>query len=186
LVISWSRIFGFIDSPYDVHHYPYKDARVLFDPHRRLTEIVPRLYAMPETVAEERRRVHYNEAFWLKLKAERCTRRGHDGNAKLCGTLSVFAMSRLLFVLHGSWAAPPHAAPHELRRLGMPERLTQALEAAMATPTVEQLEPLFNLVDAWLDERGFDFHASPFELGDWSVYDDEGIAASMKWGLICG
>lgn len=186
IVHSWQQMLGYIDSPHDVHHYQYQFAQVLFDPRGQLTKLLPSLYALPEAVIVARRRVHYHEAFWLKLKTERCELRGNQANARFCAFLSVLALSRMLFVLHGSWAAFPDWTTQELRHVGTPEPIIALFEQALLAPVSASLEALFAGVDAWLDDQGHDFHQSPFELGDWCVYDDEGIASNKRWGLICG
>jgi Domain of unknown function (DUF4037) len=181
IVRSWREMSGYVDSPWDLNHYNYQFVRVLFDPSGRLQELLARIVRMPEETRRLRLLVHYHEVIWYRAKAEKCVQRGNLANAQLVLSLSLYALSRLLFVAQGSWASLQDWTSQELRHVGVPEDIVAALERALVAPSPEQLTQVLALVDPWFDGKGLSFHRSPIEVGDWAVYEDEGIAASRTW-----
>jgi hypothetical protein len=181
MIRSWGELTSYVDSDWDLDHYPYKAARLLFDPTGRLRDVLARIVELPETVRQDRMRVHHHEVIRARSKWKKCLARGYHANAELTGVLGLFALSRLMFVAQSSWAASKDWTTNGLRDVGVPEHIVVELERALRKPSVDHLDGVLAVVHPWLDSKQLDFHHSPSGTGEWCAFDDRGVAASRKW-----
>ena len=94
---------------------------------------------------------------------------------------ALIALTKLLFLVKGSWPSTRHWATQELELLGVPADLLSAIERTLADPTSESLDRLVENVHEYLDNKGEAFYQDAKALGRWAVLTDEGKAAFQTW-----
>ena len=95
---------------------------------------------------------------------------------------ALIALTKLLFLVNGSWPSTRHWATHELELLGVPSNLLVAIERALTDPNSESLDRLVEDVHGHLEDKGETFHRDAEALGRWAVLTDEGKTAFQTWG----
>ncbi len=179
----WSELDGLRHSTRDLDHHPFRHAEVMYDPTGNLEPLVREIGRLPDAVRALRCRVHYLELLASTRRAAKCVDRGEDAmNLRLLAADAVAALTKLLFLLAGSWPAMRHWASHELRLLGTDPALLTRMAEALEDPRPERLSGLFEDGRAQLDAHGFDFHHDPAAFRIWAFLTDEGKAAFLDWG----
>jgi hypothetical protein len=137
-------------SPFDLDHWPYERAPVLFDRDGRTAAAVRAAGAMPEAFRQARLRHGAIDGWIAAHRAAKTFKRGASAAAHLNVNRGVRALSRVLFALERRWTPLDHWFEAELATLqdpaGVGPRLVEALNTGrpeVLRAAVESLaEPL--------------------------------------------
>ena len=115
--VSFPQISAKATSPFDLDHWPYERARVLFDRGGRLLPLVEKL-AQLEPEFRRQRLTHATIDAWIAIyRAEKTARRGEAASARVLRVRSARAVARLLFALESRWVPLDHWLAAELKTL---------------------------------------------------------------------
>lgn len=178
----WAEMLALRDSTRDVDHYPFANARLLFDPSGDLATLFAELAAMPDAVRETRTKVHFLEFVVGVRRTQKCVARCEALNTRLIAAGAVEALVKLLFVARGLWPSTRHWSKQELLLAGADAALLEAMEAALAHPTDEAMDDLLARTKADLEGSGVTVQRDWTALREWAFLTDEGKRACATWG----
>ena len=135
-----------LTSPLDLDHWPYEQAKVLFDRDGRVTPTVAALGRMDAEFRHTRllyATLNTSIAFGRAVKT---LQRGHEGAGRLIVARGARALSNLLFALEWRWTPLDHWLENELRTLADPTHtgalLIESLKSGRPDPLREALNGL--------------------------------------------
>lgn len=186
----WSEFTDLASSTQDLFHYPYQHAVILHDPTGRMTEVIHSLAELPEDVRRVRMRVHFLEFLFSLGRARKTRERSSGLNLQLLYGEGLIALTKLLFLVMGSWPATRHWSREELILLGIDAGFIDRISNAFSFPTTDKMTSLVSEVRGWLVERGElldDAGSEAFqdaykELVHWAFLTAEGKKAFADWG----
>ena len=186
----WSEFSGLASSTQDLFHYPYQHAVTLHDPSGRMTEVIRSLAKLPEDVRRVRMRVHFLEFLFSLSRARKTSERSGGLNPQLLYGEGLIALTKLLFLVMGSWPATRHWSREELVLLGVDAEFIDRISDAFLSSTTEKMMSLVTEVRGWLVERGellTDAGSEAFQdvykkLVHWAFLTAEGKTSFTDWG----
>ena len=186
----WSEFAQLASSTQDLFHYPYQHAIVLHDPTGEMTEVIRKLAELPEDVRRMRMRVHFLELLFSLGRARKTSERSGGLNVQLLYGEALVALTKLLFLVMGSWPATRHWSRDELILLGIDAEFIDRISDAFSSPTNDKMTSLVTEVRSFLVERGellHDVGSEAFqdaykELVHWAFLTAEGKKAFSDWG----
>lgn len=133
-------------SIYDLDHWPYENAPILFDRNELLAHMVPRLAAMPPEF-RHKRLLHSTIDAWIPpYRMGKCLKRGQTAAARLLAARGARALIRLAFALEWRWVPLDHWLQKEMATLkdpaGVVPLILEALETGEAKPLQDALTAL--------------------------------------------
>ena len=141
-------------SPFDLDHWPYEHARVLFDRHGDVARAVEAAGRMDPDFRAKRLK-HATIDAWIAIyRVTKTQKRGFEAGARLLVARGVRAMSRVVFALDGRWVPLDHWWEAELRTLGDPEQVGPLLVEALMSSTAEPLSKALNQLEERLFSEG--------------------------------
>jgi Domain of unknown function (DUF4037) len=138
-------------SPFDLDHWPYEEARVLFDRNGDVAKAVEAAGRM-DTDFRTKRLKHAAIDAWIAIyRVTKTQKRGYDAAARLLVARGVKALSRVVFALEARWVPLDHWWQAELGTLADPEGIGPLLVEALMTSSPEPLSKAL----AQLEDRLF-------------------------------
>jgi hypothetical protein len=181
-VRSWTDFIGLIDSTRDLFHFAYQHAQILHDPSGRIATAVGRLATMTPEQQLERIRVHYGEMDFASRRLVKTLDRGGPVDVQLVAGERLRALTKLVFVVYGSWVPPHHWYSRELAQLDDPPTVVvQQGRTTAQAPSRDALDTLRVVVDDWLSSRGHEFHRDRDAYIQWAHCTPEGRKAFATW-----
>lgn len=133
-------------SPLDLDHWPYEQARTLFDRNNDVALAVSSAAHMNEEFRRLRLLYATIDAWIAPYRAAKTLKRGAVGANNLLVARGAKAMSRILFALEHRWVPLDHWLEAELLTLDDPEQvgplLVEALTSGKSEPLTEGLKRL--------------------------------------------
>jgi len=141
-------------SPFDLDHWPYRGAKVLFDRDGQVTAAVEAAARMdPDFRA--RRLQHATIDAWVAVyRADRTLRRGFEGAAHLLVARGARALARVAFALEWRWVPLDHWLEAELRTLQDPDQAGPAIVEALVNGTPALLKDALTRLEDRLYSEG--------------------------------
>jgi hypothetical protein len=127
-------------SPFDLDHWPYERARVLFDRNGDVAEAVEAAGHMDPGFRAKRLQYATIDAWVAPYRAAKARKRGFQGATRLLVARGVRALTRVVFALEWRWMPLDHWWEVELRTLEDPDEIGPLLIEAMLENTYEPLE----------------------------------------------
>ena len=115
--VSMAQLSAKATSTFDLDHWPYEQARVLFD---REGDLLPLVKSLGKMNSEFRRLrlTHATIDAWIAVyRARKTAKRGQPASARLLVSRAARALTRLLFALESRWVPLDHWWAAELRTL---------------------------------------------------------------------
>jgi len=182
-LIPWSDFVALKESTHDLFHYPYQHAIVLHDPDERIAPVIEQLAALPEDVRTERMTVHFLEFLYRLGRSRKTHDRGDTPiNQALLRGDALSCLTKLIFLVHGSWPATAHWSEQELAALDVPLELTSGIKTWLSDPGSDNAAALVRAVRSALDVLGETFHHDMEGSQQWLFFTKEGKAAHERWG----
>jgi hypothetical protein len=141
-------------STFDLDHWPYERARVLFDRDGRTQRAVTAAGAMSEEFRAARLRHGALDGWIAFQRAKKTVKRTGAGPVRLLVDRGVRALSRVLFALEGRWVPLDHWYEAELRTLRDPAGVGPRLLETLATARPEALGQALDSLAAPLAREG--------------------------------
>jgi hypothetical protein len=144
--ISFTAVERKLSSPLDLDHWPYEQAKVLFDRNGNVTTTVENLGRMDAAFRHTRLLYSTINAMIAISRATKTLQRGYEGAGHLIVARGAKALSNLLFALEWRWVPMDHWLENELRTLEDPTHagplLVEALKIGSPAPLREALDGL--------------------------------------------
>lgn len=141
-------------SPFDLDHWPYEQAGVLFDRDGAVVKAVAAAGGMDREF-RQRRLLHATIDAWsAPYRAAKTLRRGADGAGRLLIARGARALVRIIFALEGRWVPLDHWLEAELRTLADPEKVGPGLIAALTSSDPTLLQDALNRLEDRLAAEG--------------------------------
>jgi hypothetical protein len=141
-------------SPYDLDHWPYERAQVLFDHDGRVSAAVGAAGKM-DAAFRQTRLLHATVDAWVApRRAMKTLRRGADCAGRMIISRGAKALARVLFALEWRWVPLDHWLEAELRTLDDPTQAGALLCTAVSTGDPAPLEQALNQLEDRLFAEG--------------------------------
>jgi hypothetical protein len=185
----WSELTGMFSSTRDLSHYPYQHAVVLHDPSGDLTDVVKRLAELPHSIRRARIRVHFLEFITSLRRASKESKRKAGFDLQLIYCEALIALTKVLFLVMGSWPAGRHWSREELFILGIDSSFVDMISDVFSSPTGRNMARLETEVRKWLVDKGEllndcgdeAFGNAYKRLVSWAYLTPEGKKAFEHW-----
>jgi hypothetical protein len=126
-------------STFDLDHWPYERARILFDRDGRVAQAAEAAGRIDPDFRAKRLRHATIDAWVANYRAAKTLGRGWEAAGKLLVARGARAMSRLAFALESRWVPLDHWLEAELKTLDDPEQVGPAIVEALTGGTPEPL-----------------------------------------------
>lgn len=144
--ISFSAVERKLTSPLDLDHWPYEQAKVLFDRTGKVTTTVENLGRMDAAFRHTRLLYSTINTMIAISRATKTLQRGYEAAGHLIVARGAKALSNLLFALEWRWVPMDHWLENELRTLEDPTHagslVVEALKIGSPAPLREALNGL--------------------------------------------
>ena len=142
-----------VDSPFDLDHWPYERARILFDRDGRSTAAVQTLATMDDAFRAARLRHGVIDAVTAARRSARTLERGAgEAAVRMNVARSAKALVRVVFALERRWAPLDHWLEAELRTLedpaGAGPRIVEAVATGRPAPLLAAIDALWPRLEA--------------------------------------
>jgi hypothetical protein len=141
-------------STFDLDHWPYEQARVLYDRDGQLDDVVSRLARMDPDFRSKRLRHATIDAAVPIYRVEKCLKRGQTASAKLLVVRGARALARLAFALEWRWVPLDHWLEPELRTLRDEHGVARCIVDALETLDVGHIQAGLGLLEEPLASEG--------------------------------
>ncbi|MEO8284883.1 MAG: DUF4037 domain-containing protein [Chloroflexota bacterium] len=152
--MGWSGLVGKLNSTADLDHWPYEQAKVLFDRTGELSDLVPRLAIIRPEFRAARLRHATIDAWTPPYRAAKSIKRGHEAAARLLVARGARALARLVFALEWRWVPLDHWLEAELKTLSDPHSVAPCIVQALLTGDPGELEKGLKLLEPTLLAEG--------------------------------
>ena len=128
------------NSPFDLEHWPYERAPILFDRDGRVTEAVQAAGRM-DPGFRSKRLLHAGIDAWVApYRAKKTFQRGFEGAGRLLVARGARALTRIVFALEWRWVPLDHWLEPELRTLEDPAQVGPAIIDALVNGRAEPMD----------------------------------------------
>ena len=141
-------------STFDLDHWPYERAKVLFDRNGSLPELVSGLGQMDRDFRAKRLRHSTIDASIPVYRVGKCLKRGQTASAHLLVVRGARALTRIVFALESRWVPLDHWLEPELRTLQNETGLTPHIVDALVTLDVAHIQTGLSLLEDRLAAEG--------------------------------
>ena len=152
--VSLAQLGARANSPFDLDHWSYERARVLFD---REGDLLPLVEALGKMDPEFRRLrlTHATIDAWIAVyRAQKTARRGQSASARLLLSRAARALTRILFALEWRWVPLAHWWTAELRTLRTNPDAVELLIAGLEENDPPKLNAVLVLLEQALAAEG--------------------------------
>jgi hypothetical protein len=143
-----------LQSPFDLDHWPYERAHILFHRVGEVAKIVEGLGKMDADFRAKRLKHSTIDAWIPPYRAKKCIKRGQMASARLLVSRGARALSRLAFALESRWVPLDHWLEPELKTLKDPAGLGHFIVQALLTGDPIYLENGLAALDSALLAEG--------------------------------
>ena len=143
-----------LSSPYDLDHWPYERARVLFDRHGDVAPTVTALARMDAGYRHTRLLYSTIGTSGAIGRANKTLERGNAGAGHMLIARGAKALARLLFALEWRWVPLDHWLENELRTLQDPTHSGPLLVEALVSGSPAPLREALNRLEDTLAAEG--------------------------------
>ena len=141
-------------SSFDLDHWPYERAGLLFDRDGSVAEAVAAAGCMDEEFRRKRLQHATIDAWAAPYRAAKTLKRGADGAGRLLIARGARALTRIIFALEGRWVPLDHWLEAELQTLDDPEKAGPALIDALTSGNPEPLQDALKRLEDRLADEG--------------------------------
>lgn len=143
-----------LHSPFDIHHWPFEMAPVLFDRDGRVAKAVRAAAVMPVAFRQARLLHGALDVALAIARARKTELRGLKAASRLLVARGAKALVRVLFALEGRWAPLDHWLEPELASLGDPAGAVPFLLEALLQGQPEALQEALTRLQPLLEAEG--------------------------------
>jgi hypothetical protein len=162
--ISFTAVERKLTSPLDLDHWPYEQAKVLFDRKGNIATTVENLGRLEPAFRHTRLLYSTINAMIAISRATKTLQRGYEAAGHLIVARGAKALSNLLFALEWRWVPMDHWLENELRTLEDPTHAGLLLIEALTIGKPEPLREALNGLEDRLASEGVPRPGSRREL----------------------
>jgi len=183
-LIPWSDFVKLAESAHDIFHHSAQYAVILYDPDGRIEPIIQQLAELPNDLRMERMTVHFLEFLYRLGRARKTVNRGElPINLALLRGDALSSLTKLIFLIKGSWPPTKYWSEQEFAELGISDDLLDLIKVWMLDPSSDNARGLVGAVRSLLDGEGETVHQDMDDIHQWLFFTKEGKAAFERWGV---